>query len=202
VPPDGLGMSGVAYSAFHARWEATAMNEKTAPRLRQNDQPNQREQREQRDQREQRREAPMRILVADEDPVRRRVMASLIVDKLDPAIAIEAGDVPSALEALLTLHPDFVFADLGLPGHVQGGFRLVLDAASLGVAAVVTSGPIARALELRLTELKIGWVPKGASESALFAVISHALELRQSSRRETLATPPLAAPNRPRLHTA
>lgn len=184
------------------------MNEKTAPRLRQNDQREQREQREQRDQRDQpkqpnqRREAPMRILVADEDPVRRRVMASLIVDKLDPAIAIEAGDVPSALEALLTLHPDFVFADLGLPGHVQGGFRLVLDAASLGVAAVVTSGPIARALELRLTELKIGWVPKGASESALFAVISHALELRQSSRRETLATPPLAAPIRPRMHTA
>jgi len=166
------------------------MNDKTAPRLGRNNQ------------RDPRREAPMRVLVADEDPLRRRLMASLIVDKLNPAISIEASDVPSALDALLTLHPDFVFADLCLPGHAQGGFRLILDAASLGVPAVVTSGPIARALELRLNELKIGWVPKGASETALFAVITHALELRLNSRREALATPPMITPIRPRMHTA
>lgn len=142
----------------------------------------------------------MRILVADEDPTRRRMMATLIVDKLAPAISIEADDVPSALEALLTRHPDFVFADLCLPGHTQGGFRLILDAASLGVPAVVTSGPIARALELRLAELKIGWVPKGASESALFAVIKWALESRRRVRNDN--GPRMMEPARPRLHTA
>jgi CheY-like chemotaxis protein len=147
-----------------------------------------------------RRQTPMRILVADEDPTRRRLMTSLIVDKLAPAVAIEAGDVPSALEALLTRHPDFVFADLCLPGHTQGGFRLILDAASLGVPAVVTSGPIARALELRLSELGIGWVPKGASESALFAVIDRALELRRHSRSEGKSH--FAESSRPRMHTA
>ena len=144
--------------------------------------------------------SPMRILVADEDPIRRRLMAALIVDKLAPAIAIEASDIPEALEALLTRHPEFVFADLCLPGHTQGGFRLILDAASLGVPAVVTSGPISRALELRLAELKIGWVPKGATESALFAVIDRALETRRRARTDNLL--PKTEPSRPRMHTA
>ena len=148
----------------------------------------------------QRRQTPMRILVADEDPTRRRLMASLIVDKLAPAVAIEASDVPSALEALLTRHPEFVFADLCLPGHAQGGFRLILDATSLGVPAVVTSGPIARTVELRLSELGIGWVPKGASESALFAVIDRALELRRRARSDH--KPAVAESSRPRMHTA
>jgi CheY-like chemotaxis protein len=144
--------------------------------------------------------SPMRILVADEDPTRRRLMASLIVDNLSPAIAIEAGDVPAALEALLTRHPDFVFADLCLPGHAQGGFRLVLDAASLGVPAVVTSGPINRALELRLAELGIGWVPKGAAENALFSVIDRALESRRRVKPEGKPMP--VQFSRPRMHTA
>lgn len=150
--------------------------------------------------RRQTKESPMRILVADEDPTRRRLMAALIADKLAPAITIEAGDVPAALEALLTRHPEFVFADLCLPGHLQGGFRLILDAASLGVPAVVTSGPIARSLELRLAELTIGWVPKGASESALFAVIDRALETRRRPRADSLLH--MTEPSRPRMHTA
>jgi CheY-like chemotaxis protein len=144
--------------------------------------------------------SPMRILVADEDPTRRQLMAALIVDKLAPAVAIEASDVPAALEALLTRHPDFVFADLCLPGHSQGGFRLILDAASLGVPAVVTSGPISRALEMRLAELKIGWVPKGASESALYSVIDRALETRRRLRSDNLS--PMTESSRPRMHTA
>lgn len=150
--------------------------------------------------RRQTKESPMRILVADEDPTRRRLMATRIADKLAPAITIEAGDVPAALDALLTRHPEFVFSDLSLPGHTQGGFRLVLDAASLGVPAVVTSEPIARSLEMRLAELKIGWVPKDASESALFAVIDRALETRRSPRIDTL--PLVTEPSRPRMHTA
>lgn len=144
----------------------------------------------------------MRILIADEDPLRRRVLASLFLEKLNPAIAIEASDVPSALDALLTRHPDFIFADLCLPGHAQGGFRLILDAASLGVPAVTTSGPIARSLELRLNELKIGWVPKGASETALIAVISQALESRTNSHRATRPTPLEATTSaQPRVNT-
>lgn len=147
--------------------------------------------------------APMRILVANDDSIRRSVMASFLMDKLHPAIAMEAGDVPTALDALLTRHPDFIFADLCLPGHAQGGFRLILDAASLGVPAVASSGPIARALELRLAELKIGWVPKGASESSLIAVVSHALESRANSRPDPVPTLPTAmTPIRPRIHTA
>ena len=142
---------------------------------------------------------PMRILIADEDPTRRTLMATLIGDKLAPALIIEASDVPGALDALLTRHPDFVFADLCLPGHTQGGFRLIIDAASLGVPAVVTSGPIARSLELRLAELNIGWVPKGASERALFNVIDRALAGRHHVRHEPL--PPKAQAIRSRMPT-
>lgn len=145
-------------------------------------------------------EAPMRILIADEDPTRRSLMATLIGDNLAPALIIETSDVPGALDALLTRHPDFVFADLCLPGHTQGGLRLILDAASLGVPAVVTSGPIARSLELRLAELNIGWVPKGASERALFNVIERALSARRHIRHESW--PPKAESFRTRMPTA
>src|SRR5689334_18686712 len=92
----------------------------------------------------------LRVLVADDDPTRRRLIAALLVEKYAPAVALEAEDVPRALETLLVRHPDLVVADLCLSGHTQGGFRLILDAASLGVPAVVTSGPIARTLEERL----------------------------------------------------
>ena len=84
------------------------------------------------------------------------MIAALIVEKYAPAVALEATDVPNAIEALLVRHPDLVVADLCLSGHTQGGFRLILDATSLGVPAVVTSGPIARALETRLAELGVG----------------------------------------------
>jgi CheY-like chemotaxis protein len=150
--------------------------------------------------RRQTRKSRMRILVADEDSARRRLMAALIVNNLAPAITFEARDVPTALEALLTRHPDFVFADLCLPGHTQGGLRLILDAASLGVPAVVTSDSMTGSLELRLEELGIGWVPKGASESALFAVIRRALANRRRPRVDSLL--PVAEPSRPRMHTA
>jgi CheY-like chemotaxis protein len=141
----------------------------------------------------------LRVLVADDDATRRRVIAALIVEKYAPAVALEATDVPNAIEALLVRHPDLVVADLCLSGHTQGGFRLILDATSLGVPAVVTSGPISRALETRLAELGVGWVPKGSSEGALFAAIDRALTQPERPREAGDVRPP---PSGPRMHTA
>jgi DNA-binding NarL/FixJ family response regulator len=140
-----------------------------------------------------------RILVADDDATRRRLIGALLVEKYAPAVALEASCVPTALEALLVRHPDLVVADLGLSGHSQGGFRLILDAASLGVPAVVTSGPISRALEERLAQLGVGWVPKGSSEQTLFAAIDRALEKPRVAER---GGENRKVPAGPRMHTA
>jgi len=143
----------------------------------------------------------LRVLVADDDATRRRLVAALLVETYAPAVALEAEDVPSALETLLVRHPDLVVADLCLSGHTQGGFRLILDAASLGVPAVVMSGPIARTLADRLVELGVGWVPKGSSEKTLFAAIDHALQQSQGKIRSFVEDRP-AVPSGPRMHTA
>ncbi len=140
-----------------------------------------------------------RMLVADDDPTRRRLIGALLVEKYAPAVALEASCVPTAIEALLVRHPDLVIADLGLSGHFQGGFRLILDATSLGVPAVVTSGPISRALEERLAELGVGWVPKGSSEQTLVAAIDRALEKPRATERGGEIR---KAPAGPRMHTA
>jgi len=129
----------------------------------------------------------------------RRLVGALLVEKYAPAVALEATDVPSALEALLVRHPDLVVADLCLSGHSQGGFRLILDAASLGVPAVVMSGPISRTLEERLRELGVGWVLKGSSEDALFSAIDRVLAGRGRSRVEGESRPSASGP---RMHPA
>lgn len=142
---------------------------------------------------------PLRILVADDDATRRHLVAGLLVERYAPAVALEAADVPSAIESLLVRHPDLVVADLCLSGHTQGGFRLILDAASLGVPAVVTSGPISRALEERLSELGVGWVAKGSSEQMLVAAVDRALSSPYRGLHDREGQPP---PSGPRMHTA
>lgn len=142
---------------------------------------------------------PLRVLVADEDPTLRREIGALLVEKYAPALALEASNVPGAIECLLVRHPDLVVADLRLSGHPQGGFRLILDAVSLGVPVVVASGQLSRPLEQRLAELGVGWVQKGASDSALFSAIERALARLPAERPEGEARKPLSGP---RMHTA
>jgi DNA-binding NtrC family response regulator len=126
---------------------------------------------------------PLRVLVADDDATLRTELGALLAEHYAPATPLEASDVPSATEALLVRHPDLVVTDLRLPGHVHGGFRLILDAVSFGVPTVVTSGRVSRAMEQRLSELGVGFVQKGSTASALFAAVDRALSLR-SDRRE------------------
>lgn len=142
---------------------------------------------------------PLRVLVADEDAILRREIGALIVEKYAPAVALEASDVPSAIEALLVRHPDIVVADLRLSGHMQGGYRLILDAVSLGVPVIVASGQLSRTLEQRLAELGVGWVQKGASESALFTAVDRAIARTRVGRSDAEAR---QTPTGPRMHTA
>jgi DNA-binding NarL/FixJ family response regulator len=142
---------------------------------------------------------PLRVLVADEDAILRREMSALLVERYTPAVALEAGDVPSAIEALLVRHPDLVVADLSLSGHTQGGYRLILDAVSLGVPVVVVSGELSRPVAQRLAEFGVGWVQKGAKDSALFTAVERALSRTHAERPEVEARKP---PSAPRMHTA
>ncbi|HVU86432.1 MAG TPA: response regulator [Pirellulales bacterium] len=66
--------------------------------------------------------APLRVLVVDDEPDGRYLLARLL-DKLDCETA-ECGDGPSCLELVRRLRPDLVLLDLAMPG--MDGFQ-VLD---------------------------------------------------------------------------
>jgi hypothetical protein len=120
----------------------------------------------------------LRGLVASEDETVRREAARLFAGPLAPAVAFEAADVPDAIEALLTRHPDLILVTLSLCGHAQGGFRVVLDAVSLGVPTVVVGGPIADEARRRLDQLGVARVAKGAGGEALLAAVHRVLDRR------------------------
>lgn len=146
------------------------------------------------------RRTPLRVLVADGEAEPRRALSALLAERHGPAVAFEAGDVPAAIEALLVWHPDVVVTSLGLDGHAQGGFRVLLDAVSLGIPTVVVSEPLPRALHARLDELGVAWVARGGPASAVLAAIERALNARGSSRQhapvKAIAPATAAAPTR------
>ena len=137
------------------------------------------------------------MLLVDADAALRRELGTLLAEHYSRVRCIDARDVPTAIEALLVKHPDVVVTDLRLSGHAQGGFRVVMDAVSLGIPAVVVSGPISEALRMRLDELGVGRVDKSGSAAELFAAIDRAIEARAA--RTAI---PTAAAAPPRAQTA
>ncbi len=131
---------------------------------------------------------PLRVLVASGDPRQRQLLCRLVADRYAPAVPFEAADVPAAVEALVTMHPNLVLADLKMDGHAQGGLRAVLDAVSLGVRAVVVGSETSAVLQKRLRELGVGWVRKGAGVDALISAVDSALRQHAGLERAPART--------------
>jgi len=121
------------------------------------------------------------MMVASGDPGQRQLIMRLLRERYTGAIPFETSTVPSAVQALVTMHPDLVVADLQMEGHAQGGLRAILDAVSLGVSAVVIGTEITGSLQRRLRELGVGWVRRGADIKDFFLAVDTALR-KQSSR--------------------
>lgn len=83
---------------------------------------------------------PMRALIADDEPVARKVLREeLEAAAPDVTIAGEAEDGASALRQIQLLQPDVVFLDLQMPG--MSGFDVIrnLDRTHMPVIIIVTA---------------------------------------------------------------
>jgi len=66
-----------------------------------------------------------RILIVDDHPMMRQGLAQLIGDQPDLVVCGEAADAYETIEAIGTLKPDLVLADISLPG--KNGIELIKD---------------------------------------------------------------------------
>lgn len=59
---------------------------------------------------------PMRVVIADDEPLARERLRSLLADEPGVEIVAEAGDGHAALHACAEHHPDMVLLDISMPG--------------------------------------------------------------------------------------
>lgn len=83
--------------------------------------------------------AKKRILIVDDHPMLREGLAQLIGSETDLEVCGQAADAYQALEAVKSLGPDLVLADITLPG--KNGLELIKDAQALhpGLSVLVIS---------------------------------------------------------------
>ncbi|MEV5724722.1 response regulator transcription factor [Streptomyces pharetrae] len=60
--------------------------------------------------------APLRVIVADDNPVVRAGLTALLSGRPDITVVAEAADGREAYEAALTRHPDVILLDVRMPG--------------------------------------------------------------------------------------
>lgn len=87
-----------------------------------------------------------RVLVAEFDEAIRSAWSAQLVARCGPVTVLEASCGSDAVRLLLDERPDLVVVSLRLPeglmANPQGGFQVILDAADLGIPAVLVSGPL------------------------------------------------------------
>ena len=88
----------------------------------------------------------LRVIVAEFDEATRSAWSAQIVARCGPVTVLEAGCGRDATRLLLDEPPDLVVVSLRLPeglmANPQGGFQVLVDAADLGIPAVLVSGPL------------------------------------------------------------
>ena len=100
-----------------------------------------------------------RVLVAESNDAVRHAWEAHFLARCGPMIFLDATCGRDAVRLLLDERPDLVVVSLRLPegamANPQGGFQVVLDAADLGVPAVLVGGRLDEALCRRLGHLGV-----------------------------------------------
>ena len=130
----------------------------------------------------------IRVVIADDHPVVRSGLSSLLDAEPDIDVVGEAGDGDEALALVQTLQPDLVLMDLRMPGHDGVWATEQIVAASAGTHVLVlttydTDVDIVRAVEAGAT----GYLLKDTPRLALIDGV------RAAARGGTVLAPPIAA---------
>jgi len=117
----------------------------------------------------------LRILVVDDEPDARELMTLLLGQSGAEVVAV--GDVPSALAAFESFHPNLLVSDIGLPGEdgyaLVGRLRTLAQARGLPLPAVALTAFADDDHARRAIEAGYQMhVPKPVEPEALLAVIS------------------------------
>ena len=122
--------------------------------------------------------APL-VLIAESDEAVCAAWADQFAARCDPVTVLTAGDAATAVRLLLDERPSLVVVSLRLPegamANPQGGFQVILDAADLGVPAILVSGPLDPSLRSRLGQLGVLLVRRDDAERDVGAAVEEAL---------------------------
>jgi DNA-binding NarL/FixJ family response regulator len=131
---------------------------------------------------------PILVLIADDHPLFRKGMRTLLESMPETAVAGEATDGAQAVEMALALEPDIVLLDLQMPEG--GGLRAIRDLARLGSDVRILVVTLFEDDESVFAALKAGargYVLKDADEEEMVRAI------QAVARGEAIFSPAIAA---------
>jgi diguanylate cyclase (GGDEF)-like protein len=117
-------------------------------------------------------EAAIRVLIADDDPMIRLTMASLIEREAGLELIGQAQDADEAIELAARRRPDVVLLDVNMPGG--GGLRAANDIreANPAVKVVALSADDSQGAQYDMTRAgAVGYVVKGSTDDEIVRVI-------------------------------
>jgi len=115
---------------------------------------------------------PIRVLVADDHPIVRSGIVSVLATQPDFDVVGEAEDGDAAIAAAARLHPDVVLMDLRMPvrSGVEAAAAILAEQPAIKILVLttyVTDGEVLRAIEVGA----LGYLLKDVSHEELFRAV-------------------------------
>ena len=115
---------------------------------------------------------PIRVLVADDHPIVRSGIVSVLATQPDFDVVGEAEDGAAAIAAAARLHPDVVLMDLRMPvrSGVEAAAAILAEQPAIKILVLttyVTDGEVLRAIEVGA----LGYLLKDVSHEELFRAV-------------------------------
>lgn len=127
----------------------------------------------------------MRVLIVDDEPLAREVIAQLLAEEEDVQIVGQAGSGEDAIEQIRAKHPDLVFLDVQMPGC--DGFGVIRaigeDAMPQVVFATAFDEHALKAFEVHAVD----YLLKPFSDERFMQALGRARQVHQESKRSELA---------------
>jgi diguanylate cyclase (GGDEF)-like protein len=120
-------------------------------------------------------EAPVRLLIADDDPGTRLLLSALVGREAGLELVGEAEDATQAIELAARRRPDVVVLDFDMPGG--GGVRAAIDIRETlpGVRIIALSADDSPSAQLDMSRAgAVGYLVKGASDDEIVRTIRSA----------------------------